>query len=77
MARTENPTTKASPNGSANTKLDKQSCVTSPSRTNKVPAPADIVEPVNENPRTATPLVLIVKPAASASPPEAPATQPS
>ena len=38
----------------------------------RVPQPAGIVEPVNENPNTVEPAAETVKPAAAASPPAAP-----
>ena len=44
--------------------------------TTRVPEPAGITEPVNENPRTVLPLAETVKPFAAASPPAAPVTQP-
>ena len=40
-------------------------------------SPLGTVEPVNENPRTTLPLACTVNPAAAASPPPAPVTQPS
>ena len=54
---------------------DKPLAGPSKSRSNKVPHPAGITEPVNENPRTVEPPADIVNPAASASPPPADKTE--
>ena len=66
-----NADVRAPPVASENIKPDKQSSVASPSRTTRVPSPAGMNDPVNENPRTVDSLPEIINPAAAASPPEA------
>ena len=70
------PTSSEFPEASENIKSDKHPSVTSPASSTRVPAPAGITEPVNENASTVEPLAETVKPFAAASPPEAPDTQP-
>ena len=70
-------TTSAPPAASENTKSNKQSCVTSPSSSTNVPAPAGITAPENEKPRTVQPPACTTKPADAASPPAAPVAHPS
>ena len=70
-------TTKGPPAESENTNADRQSSVMSPSRTTRVPSPAGITEPVNENASTTVPDADVVNPLAAASPPAAPVTHPS
>ena len=71
-----NPTDSEFPLASENINSDKQSSETPPESSTRVPAPAGITEPVNENASTVDPLAETVKPFAAASPPAAPATQP-
>ena len=62
---------------SENTKSNKQSTVTSPSSTKRIPLPAEITLPVNEKARTVDDDTDTVKPASEVSPPDALVTHPS
>ena len=55
---------------------DRQSCVSSPESSTKLPSPAGTTDPVNENAKTVVPLADTVNPLVVASPPEAPVTHP-
>ena len=56
---------------SENTKSNKQSTVTSPSSSKRIPLPAEITLPVNEKARTVDDDTDTVKPASEVSPPDA------
>ena len=56
---------------SENTKSNKQSTVTSPSNSMRIPLPAEITLPVNEKARTVDDDTDTVKPASEVSPPDA------
>ena len=62
---------------SENTKSNKQSTVTSPSSTKRIPLPAEITLPVNEKARTVDDDTDTVKPASEEAPPDALVTHPS
>ena len=62
---------------SENTKSNKQSTVTSPSSSKRIPLPAEITLPVNEKARTVDDDTDTVKPASEEAPPDALVTHPS
>ena len=62
---------------SENTKSNKQSTVTSPSNSMRIPLPAEITLPVNEKARTVDDDTDTVKPASEEAPPDALVTHPS
>ena len=64
------------PVSSENTKSERQSIVTSPPNTTRVPVPAGMILKVNENARIVTSPTVTVKPASAAAPPDTLSTQP-